>query len=482
MRLKSGIKTALLGIGMCFAGCNNVQRVPEPDKTLDSVPVIFPDYSNVTIPCNIAPLNFRLEVDADDAVAVIEGRGGRIVVDGDDGDFVIPGKAWKSLLASTMDNDSLSVTVYAQNDNEWTSYRPFYWFVSSDGIDSYLAYRLIEPGYELWHTMGIYQRNLSDFEQKAIITNEETKNNCMNCHSFNNRSSEQMIFHMREKLPGTYLVNNEGVEKLITSKGQSLVYPFWHPSGKFIAFSSNQTKQGFHMNDRNLIEVYDISSDLLVYDLQGHRIISDSIIASGKSLETFPTFSPDGKKLYFCSAEARSLPQEYDKVKYNLCSVDFDVETGCFGDDVDTLFNAIKEDKSVSFPRISPDGKWMMFTVSDYGNFSIWHKSADLVMIGLEDGRIYDLSGVNSDDVESYHSWSSNGRWVVFSSRRMDGLYTCPFIVYVDKDGKFGKPFVLPQKSPEFYRDFMYSFNIPEFVNGQVEIDKSKLLNAANAE
>ena len=75
-----------------------------------------------------------------------------------------------------------------------------------------------------------------------------------------------------------------------------------------------------------------------------------------------------------------------------------------------------------------------------------------------------------SDDVESYHSWSSNGRWVVFSSRRNDGNYTRPFLAYIDKDGKGRKPFELPQDDPDMHRRFMKSYNIPEFMKGPVTI------------
>jgi hypothetical protein len=72
--------------------------------------------------------------------------------------------------------------------------------------------------------------------------------------------------------------------------------------------------------------------------------------------------------------------------------------------------------------------------------------------------------------VESYHSWSSNGRWVIFSSRRNDGNYTRPFIAHIDKDGRATKPFELPCADPDYHRQFMRSYNIPEFMRGPVTI------------
>ena len=163
------------------------------------------------------------------------------------------------------------------------------------------------------------------------------------------------------------------------------------------------------------------------------------------------------------------MPENYQEVKYSLCSIAFNPETRTFGNQVDTLYNAKQNGKSVSFPRVSPDGKFLVFTLSNYGNFSIWHKDADLYIANLQDGNIAPLEAANSDNVESYHSWSSNSRWLVFSSRRIDGLYTHPYLIHINAEGKAEKPFILPQKDASFYSSFMQSFNIPEFVKGPIE-------------
>ena len=100
-------------------------------------------------------------------------------------------------------------------------------------------------------------------------------------------------------------------------------------------------------------------------------------------------------------------------------------------------------------------------------------------MIDLSTLRSYPLEAANSDDVESYHSWSSNSRWLVFSSRRIDGLYTRPYLVHIDENGKTGKPLVLPQEDPDFYSRFMFSYNIPEFVKGKVEAEVHTIADTA---
>ena len=91
-------------------------------------------------------------------------------------------------------------------------------------------------------------------------------------------------------------------------------------------------------------------------------------------------------------------------------------------------------------------------------------------MIDLRNSTVRSLSELNSPEVESYHSWSSNGKWVIFSTRREDGAYTRLYIAHMEKDGTFSKPFALPQHDPDFNRTFLYSYNIPEFMKEPVRI------------
>ncbi len=125
---------------------------------------------------------------------------------------------------------------------------------------------------------------------------------------------------------------------------------------------------------------------------------------------------------------------------------------------------------SATLPRVSPDGKWLMFTLGSFGVFHIWHTDADLYLKNLQTGEVTPMTRANSPNVESYHSWSSNGRWVIFSSRRNDGNYTRPFIVHIDEKGNLTKPFELPSAYPEYHRQLMRSYNIPEFMSGPVTI------------
>ena len=137
---------------------------------------------------------------------------------------------------------------------------------------------------------------------------------------------------------------------------------------------------------------------------------------------------------------------------------------------------------SVSHPRISPDGRYLLYTVADYGTFPIWHPEADLQMMDLKTGRIDTLAIVNSEKSDTYHSWSSNSRWFVFASKRDDGLYGKPYFCYVDKEGKAHKPFCLPQEHPTFYDNNLKSFNAPELGKGKVPFDVDDVAEAIRQE
>lgn len=440
-------------------------------------PAIFPDYTDVTVPLNIAPLNFKLSGGSNRISVNIEGKQEKFAVSGKGG-INIPPKKWSRLLKNNS-GGTLIVSVFERINGKWLKYKPFIINVKGDPVDPWIVYRLIAPGYEAWSEMGIYQRNLTTFKQEPIINNRLLPGACMNCHSFNSNDPNEMMFHLRGNDGGTVLVQDGKITLLNTKSKETIsncVYPYWHPSGNFIAFSVNNIQQVFHSVKEKRIEVFDSRSDLVVYDIRNNKLITSNVISLEESFETFPSFTPDGKSLVFCSAKKGLQPDNYNKIRYSLCKTDFDPLSGTFGDRIDTLVSSFQTGKSVSFPRISPDGRSLVFTGSDYGNFSIWHREADLYQLDMATGVFSPIEVINSPETESYHSWSSNSRWLMFSSRRTDGLYTRPFIAYFDEDGKFSKPFMVPQKDPVFYEELLKSFNVPEFVTGKVKTDARDML------
>ena len=459
---------------MLVVSCSGV---PEGAAPLDEDAPIFPDYREVTVPVNIAPLNFSYLGNGPCRLLA-----GDRVIRSRRGVFRFGRGQWNKLISGCQEGGSVAMTIVIKKDGKWQYYRPFNIYVNTDKIDPWFSYRLIPPGYQGWQDMGIYQRNLESYSEKAILTNDLTGGNCLNCHTYCVNDPSKMVFHSRATFAGTVMVNDGEIEKLNTktdSTISALVYPYWHPSGEYVAFSVNKTLQAFYNHDPNRIEVYDEASDVVVYNVKTHEIAWSPLTKSEDRFETFPTFSPDGKWLYFCSAEAVGpMPDKHRETRYGLYRIAFNPEDMSFGDSLECVYDAPSEGASVSFPRISPDGRFLCFTRHGFGNFSIWHKDADLWMVDLTDGSVRPMENVNSDDVESFHTWSSDGKWLVFSSRRDDGLYTKPYFAHVDSEGKASKPFLLPQKDPvSYYKKLMKSYNLPAFTTGKVEVSKRQLID-----
>jgi hypothetical protein len=448
------------------------ESIPSPVLKSEQ-PAIFPDYKEVTIPATIAPLNFKATAGYDKIDVLISGsRSGTIRLQNKKY-AKIPPKEWARLLTENKEG-TLNVTVSLKQSGTWTQYAPFRIHISPWPIDYGLAYRLIAPGYEVYSKMGIYRRDLSDFTQTALIENTLMPGTCINCHSFCAGDPERMSLHLRGEYGATILLNGNETNLYNTKTDQTLpacVYPYWHPSGKYIAYSVNQTQQAFHEIKDERVEVIDLQSDIVVYNVETNELFSCPQLKADDTFETYPSFSPDGRTLYFCSAERKPIPEAYDKLQYSLCRISFDPEAGTFGTQTDTLVNAREINRSVSHPRPSYDGKYLMYAQARYGNFLIWHREADLWLYDLQTDERRELTEVNSPDADSYHSWATNSRWFVFGSRRTDGLYTRPYIASVDEKGNAGKPFLVPQEDPAYYETTLYSFNVPEFITGPVKLN-----------
>ena len=255
----------------------------------------------------------------------------------------IPEQEWHAMLEASK-GKSLKVEVWGQKDGEWLSFNPFEIHVAEEPIDEYLSYRLIEPSYVAWNFMEIAQRNLTSYEETQIFNNEITMNNrkigqCINCHSYQNYKTDNMLFHVRLSNAGTVIVNDGKVTRVNLKRDYTIsagVYPSWHPTEKLIAFSTDLTRQGFHTSNPNKLEVYDLASDLILYDVKTDSV---SIVSNDSTLlEIYPTWSPDGKYLYYCKSVP--LPEElnikdkdneigiyYQKIQYNIYRRSFDAAT-----------------------------------------------------------------------------------------------------------------------------------------------------------
>jgi Tol biopolymer transport system component len=215
------------------------------------------------------------------------------------------------------------------------------------------------------------------------------------------------------------------------------------------------------------------------------KVRTAPVLSDPNRLETQPSWSPDGMFLYFASAPKlwtdmkRFPPDRYADLRYDIQRVAYDQATDTWGP-IETVVSSIQMGKSCVLPRISPDGRFLLFSTCDYGCFPIYQPSTDLYIKDLRTGEVRRLE-CNSDFTDSWHTWSGNGRWIVFSSKRPTGRFTRLYLSFIDENGRSSKPFVLPQEDPEFYDSFLYAYNVPELISGPVKVSHRRLIQAVRS-
>lgn len=434
---------------------------------------IYPDYTEVTVPSNIAPLNFMsAEAEVQRLIAQVAYPGGEQTY-GEGKKVVFDEEEWKQMLSASIGH-AMQITCFVQyHDGSWRKYQPFQIYVAPEAIDPWLSYRLIEPSYVAYETIDLMQRNLTSFEESTIRSNRQNKNQCLNCHSYQNYHTSNMLYHVRGAGGGTMLIYHHEAKLKTAMRREGMisnpVYPAWHPTLPLIAFSTNKTGQLFHTQSTDKVEVQDTESELVLYDVTHDAM---KIIPSApEDYENFPTWSPDGKHLYYTSAHYerkdttvtvdRELADHYQELQYNLYVRDFNADSLTFTPRR-LVLDEEAMNQSASLPRVSPDGKYLLFASGKYGCFHIWHPDADIRLLNLETQALDSLQALNSPRAESYPTWSSNGRWILMASRRDDGNYSRVYIAYFSPEGQAHKAFVVPQADPEHDKLLLRSYNRPE--------------------
>lgn len=459
---EGGKKTVEIGMGLLLLLLSACSPSPTDVQKTDNPTPMYPDYTDITVPVNIAPLNFLLRNDAE---AICVYANDKEIYSGNGNEVTFEEGDWKEILAENVGKD-INVRVDAKmTDGQWREYKSFKWTVTSDKVDPYLTYRLIEPDYEVFNNLVLQERCVENFDERNFCDYNVVGNKCMNCHTYAQQDPKTSMFYVRGEGGGAILNKNGKLSKLAIKRPDMVsgsVYFGFSPSRRYIVFSTNVIIPAFHAAGSKRLEVFDTKSDVYVADLESEKFIESPLLSDSLQLETFPTFSPDGKYIYYCTAQRLDSLEALKTQRYSLCRITFDEHNGIIGSEVDTIYNARIEGKSVCHPRISPDGRFLIFTVADYGTFPIWHREADLAMLDLQTMKMVDCKLMNSAYSDTYHSWSSNSRWLVFASKRDDGLYGKPYYTHIDKNGRCTKPFVLPQAEPSHYDNTLKSYNAPE--------------------
>ncbi len=464
-----------------LAGCTT--QVPHEAKEVKKDVITYPDFQEVTIPQGIAPLNFIIESPCEKAILSVKNNEGKevVIATNSRNEIIFDRKEWSEL---TQGSSSLQCTPYLYNDKKWEKLNTFGINILNEPIDSFVTYRLIEPSFMSTGDIGLYQFNLTSGEEKTIIrrcqnitTDKNHEQSCVNCHSAQKGNPSNKMFYYRGDNGGLLLTYNGEITK-INTKVQGMfsgtTYPAWHPTLPYIVFSSNDVLQDFPTIRKGKTEFYDRRTDLILFDIEKNEIF---IINPSVQLETNPTWSPDGEYVYFALSDSLMTPNvmpefEYPKLKYDIARTKFDPTTKSFSKP-EIVWNVTKDGKSATFPRISPDGKFLLVVISEFGASPHTHPDGDLFAMNLETKEVFNCEAANSQEAESYHDFSTRSNWFVFYSRREDGNYGRAYISHMDSTGKCTKPFQLPHKDPQTDHKRLKVYNMIEFANSGVKFNES---------
>jgi hypothetical protein len=464
-----------------FSGCaEKHDRLSRIAEAVDAIPRIRPDYYGLIIPPNIGPLNFIVcEKGSGYFVSIRGENGSRVDINAANGKIEIPLGQWRNLLALNVGR-SLRYTVYVRNGVKWKRFKEISNRVAAEPIDRYLVFRLMPVIYNHSRDIALMQHDIETNRESVLFAFPSYDPGCVNCHTFRNNDPQTFTLQFRGERcgNGTLVAGNAGARVIDTKFG----YGSWHPNKAIITFSINKVRQSFHAARAELRDHFDLSSYIVNYNVQKGICATAGPLSDSTLLTTWPAWSADGKYLFYCASAMQREggnefpPKNLEQTRYSLMRIGYDPVNDTWGA-VDTIVASEQTGKSVSMPRCSPDGRFIVFCMHDWGPSPHLRENSDLYCMDLRTRAVARLE-VNSPYAESWHSWSRNGRWLAFSSKQMGGVFTRIFICYIDSAGRAGRQFVLPYSDPAFYDALVNVCNTPEFITAQVTLKKQDALHA----
>jgi len=364
---------------------------------------------------------------------------------------------------------------------------------SDDAVGAPIFYRDVPLpfGHVLENLESIRWRlgDVSSYKPPTLLTDMKV---CGNCHSFtrDGKTLAMDVDYGSDK--GSYVIA-EIERKTILEKSKVISWSDYRREDKEPTFGllSQISPDGRYVistvKDRSVFapveelfysqRFFPVTGILVVYDRQTKEFFPLPGADDRQSVQSNPVWSPDGKTILFAHSKCYKLPNLKDpssalvtreevseffeggkKFRYDIYSIPFNDGKG---GQPTPLPGASDNGKSNYFPRFSPDGKWIVFCQSD--TFMLLRPDSTLYIMKASGGTPRRMRCNFSDKMNSWHSWSPNGRWLVFASK-VGGPFTQLWLTHIDADGN-DTPAVLLEHFTAADR----AANIPEFVNVRPE-------------
>ena len=141
------------------------------------------------------------------------------------------------------------------------------------------------------------------------------------------------------------------------------------------------------------------------------------------------------------------------------------------------ILDSEKNGKSNVQPSVSPSGRFVIFIPIDYGMMPVYQPGADLYIMDTHTGLARKMSS-NSEQTDFQARWSSNGRWILFCSKRRDMIYTRLYIAYVDENGDSHPALELPQEDTQAEESQLLIYTMPSLLTQPVEVERKTIKQA----
>ncbi|MGC9329380.1 MAG: TolB family protein, partial [Candidatus Hinthialibacter sp.] len=350
--------------------------------------------------------------------------------------------------------------------------------ISPDAADNYIVYRLVEPPFSSFKTPNVYIRDIREDEPKEFLS--ARRQYCLNCHTFSSKQGNQGKLAMQVRCMvstqhklSVYVAlfdidQRVGYKVQLPFEIQMSTYMAWSPDGEQLAYSANQKVAAMKPITYETQLAGMATSDLAIYDVPTNETWLVPGACDPNQLEVYPCWTPDMKSMLFARGPVGLHPSH---IKYDLYQINLEGDPS-----PRPVEGASDNGRSNYFPRFSPDGRWLSFCQCDGGD--LIRSSSDLcLMAGDLQGPSRRLE-CNADwAADSWHSWSSNSRWIVFASKRGSGIYAYLYLTYIDENGRASPAISLPMIDRPYA-----SYNIPECIANNPPLEQKELFNAMRVE
>ena len=464
---------------------------------VESLEITYP-LNGTVFPADITPPVFRWKanrngIDVWKIEVFVEGSRQLLSAETDQTQWKPEAEQWETIKRSALGKE-IQISIEGGNDTEMLSSSSVVIFISEDDVGAQVFYREVPLPFNFarknletirWHLGDVSVDKPSKVMMSSIPL-------CGNCHSFSKNGGVigMDVDYGNDK--GSYVI--AALEEVTTITPEKVIS--WSdyrredgemtfgllaqisPDGRF-AVSTVKDRSIFVPKDDLFYSqlFFPIKGILAIYDCEKKEFWALPGADDPEFVQSNPIWTPDGKSIVFARAPVHHIPEAEQSTQAVLpVSVAADFIEGRTGFQFDLYRIPFNEGKggeaepipgasnngmSNYFARVSPNGKWIVFTQAK--NFMLLQPDSKLFIMPVEGGTPREMT-CNTPEMNSWHSWSPNGKWMVFSSKFM-GAYTRLYLTHIDEEGRDTPPVLLEN----FYSTDRAS-NIPEFVNLQERI------------